>query len=329
MRLSKKLGLTFAAIVIVVAAAIRYLFVVPAVQPPLLQGNLQRGELSSDGRQRGFSFYKPDKLSQDAPVVMVFHGARGTGDRVRQATAGAFDVLADLHDFIVVYPDAYEGYWNDCRVVGNYSARDLDVDDVAFIRRLLTFLHDEHGTDPGRVFSVGLSGGGQMSLRLAMEAPELIRAAVAIGANMPAVNNLVCRPAGEAVAAMFINGTDDPINPFDGGEVSWLGGFGRRGMVRSSLESAQYWALLAGYESVPFQHRFPDSVAEDNSVATRMVWADSGLPEISLITVHGGGHTIPNPEHQFPRFLGPVNRDFSAADEIWRFFQRELDRPGE
>jgi len=128
---------------------------------------------------------------------------------------------------------------------------------------------------------------------------------------------------------MIVNGTDDPFNPYNGGEAGWLGRFGRRGMVRSSLESAQYWAGITGYEANPFQHRYPDNVTEDNSVATRIVWTDPGLPEISLITVHGGGHTIPHPDQQFPRFLGPVNRDFSVVDEIWRFFQREVDRQKE
>ena len=327
MRLSKKLGLILAVIVIITAAVIRYLFVVPQVPQPLLQGSLQRGELSSAGLERRFSYSIPDELSQGAPVVIIFHGSRGTGDRIRQATAFAFDALADQHGFIVAYPDAYARHWNDCLAVGAYAAKEIEVDDVGFVRSLLIFLRDQHGVDLGRVLSVGLSGGGQMSLRLAMEAPELIRGAVAIAANMPAPNNLVCEPVGQSVAVMIINGTDDRINPFDGGEVGWQGRFGRRGAVKSSVESAQYWVALAGYESGPFQHRYPDNVTEDNSVATRMVWADSGLREISLITVHGGGHTIPHPKQQFPRFLGPVNRDFSAADEIWRFFQRELDQP--
>ena len=327
MRLSKKLGLIFAASVIVVVATFRYLFFVPAVAPPTLRGGTQRAELNIAGFQRQFSYYMPHELKPGAPVVIIFHGSRGTGERIQLATAFAFDALADKHGFIVAYPDAYERHWNDCRAVGAYAAKELAVDDVGFVRSLLTYLQAEHGADPARVLSVGLSGGGQMSLRLALEAPELIRSAVAIAANMPAPNNIVCKPEEKVVAVMFINGTDDALNPFEGGEVGWLGLFGRRGTVLSALQSAQYWARLAGHESGPFQHRFPDSAAADNSVATRMVWANSGLAEVSLITVHGGGHTIPNPKQIFPRFLGPTNRDFSAADEIWRFFLRELDRP--
>ena len=327
MRLSKKIGLVFAAAVIIVAAVVRYLFVVPAIEPPLLQGKLQRHAFSFDGLDRTFSFYVPAELRRDAPVVLVFHGSGGSGERIRQATAYAFDLLADQHGFVAVYPDAYEKYWNDCRATGDYAARQLDVNDTGYIRSLLAFVQKQHGVGPGRVFAVGYSDGGQMSFRLAMETPALIRGAAAIGASMPAQKNLACKPAGKALAVMLINGTDDPVNPFDGGEVAWLDRFGRRGLVKSSLESAEYWAGLAGYQAAPFQHRYPDSVPEDGSVATRIVWTDPGQPEISLITVHGGGHTIPHPYKRFPRFLGRTNRDFSAADEVWRFFQRELDRP--
>ena len=49
-------------------------------------------------------------------------------------------------------------------------------------------------------------------------------------------------------------------------------------------------------------------------------------PDVSLITVYGGGHTIPHPTARFPRIFGRVNQDFSAAEEAWRFFRSEMDR---
>jgi len=327
MRLSKKIGLIFAAVVIIVAGVIRYLCVVPGIEPPLLQGSLQRSTFSFDGHDRAFSYYLPAQIGQGAPVVIVLHGSGGTGERIQRATAYAFDLLADQFGFIAVYPDAYDKHWNDCRAAGDHAAKQLDLDDAGFIRSLLAFLQKQHDIDTSRVFGVGLSGGGQMVLRLALETPELIRGVVAIGANMPSSESLDCAPAGQAIAVMFINGTADPFNPFDGGEPAWLGRFGRPGKVKSSLESAEYWAGVAGHQDAPFQHRYPDNVPEDGSVATRMVWSGQGRPEISLITVHGGGHTIPHPDKRFPRFLGPTNRDFSAAEEIWRFYQREIDRP--
>jgi polyhydroxybutyrate depolymerase len=91
----------------------------------------------------------------------------------------------------------------------------------------------------------------------------------------------------------------------------------------SAQATAQYWARLAQYSTEPFFHRYPDNNADDGSVAERMVWTVTGRPEIALVTVDGGGHTIPGPGLAFPFFLGAANQDFSAIDEIWRFFSRE------
>lgn len=43
-----------------------------------------------------------------------------------------------------------------------------------------------------------------------------------------------------------------------------------------------------------------------------------------LVTIDGGGHTIPGPNLYFPIFLGQVNRDFSSTEEIGRFFTRQM-----
>ncbi len=65
----------------------------------------------------------------------------------------------------------------------------------------------------------------------------------------------------------------------------------------------------------------------DRSVADRLIWTGSGLPEVALVTVDGGGHTMSGPDLVFPLFLGCVNRDFSAIEEIWRSFSREMAVP--
>lgn len=94
--------------------------------------------------------------------------------------------------------------------------------------------------------------------------------------------------------------------------------------MASAPESAGYWRALAGYRGAAFEHRYPDTNDEDGSVASRRVWSAPGRPETGLITIHGGGHTIPNPRYRMARLLGATNRDFSAVAESWRFFSRQL-----
>ena len=201
------------------------------------------------------------------------------------------------------------------------------MDDVAFMRELVSFIAAEYPVDRNRVFVAGLSNGGQLAYRLALEAPDLVHGVAVIAANMPTPQNLSCVHSGQAVPVMIINGTADPINPFGGGEVTLVGPFGSRGEVMSAQASVQYWARLAQYSTEPFFHHYPDSNVGDGSVAERMVWTATGHPEIALVTVDGGGHTIPGPGLSFPFFLGATNQDFSAIDEIWRFFSREAAAP--
>jgi len=44
---------------------------------------------------------------------------------------------ADAWDFVASYPEGYEGHWNDCRKKGPYAAKQLQIDDVSFMRALV------------------------------------------------------------------------------------------------------------------------------------------------------------------------------------------------
>jgi polyhydroxybutyrate depolymerase len=94
--------------------------------------------------------------------------------------------------------------------------------------------------------------------------------------------------------------------------------------VQSTLATAEYFRDLAGYTTPPFEHRYPDTDPTDGTVATRMVWSAGDRPEVDVISIHRGGHTIPHPLMTMPRIFGRTGHDVPTADEIWRFFQRQL-----
>src|SRR3989442_15202487 len=83
--------------------------------------------------------------------------------------------LWDERGFAVVYPDGYDGYWNACNIVGDYSANKLNIDDVGFLTEVVDKFITEIGVDPGRVFATGISRGGHMAFFLALEAPSRLR----------------------------------------------------------------------------------------------------------------------------------------------------------
>ncbi len=157
-------------------------------------------------------------------------------------TAYEFETLADRGNFIVVYPDGFERYWNDCRKRGAFSAKTRNVDDVGFIHTLIDRFREDFGVDSAHVFVMGFSNGGQMAFRLALELPLEIAGIAAVAANLPAPDNCACREAERPVPVLIVNGTADPINPYAGGS-GWFG-LARSGGLRSTMETADYFKRL-------------------------------------------------------------------------------------
>lgn len=287
----------------------------PALSAPLREGRLLVGD-----RERSFFDFVPPQVSTHPALLLVFHGSGGDGRRVRRLFDYAFDRIAQREGFIVIYPNGFEGHWNDCRREAKTSAKRQHVDDVAFSRALVEHFARHRGADRTRIFAAGFSNGGQMALRLAMEAPDLVRAVAVVAASLPAGGNMDCRTEGRPLSILVINGTADPVNPYTGGPVALFGRFGWRGPVLSTPDTIDYWRELAGYTTAPRVARLPDADPHDGSRVIRRTWQAPGHATVVLDTIVGGGHTIPGPGARMPRILGPTNRDLQAGPEIWSFF---------
>jgi polyhydroxybutyrate depolymerase len=117
---------------------------------------------------------------------------------------------------------------------------------------------------------------------------------------------------------MIMNGTKDPLNPFDGGEVKLFGLF-RRGRVRSSRESAQYFADLNNIGRTPETNQ---TQVADGIQVEQLLWRDANV-EIELLALVGGGHVLPQPYRRAPRILGPTPKEPNGPALIWDFFERQ------
>jgi polyhydroxybutyrate depolymerase len=311
-------------VVVALAGALFGYFVYsPVPEVPRLSGTLTKGTIEVGGLKRTYLTYVPRGLAKGAPLVVVMHGSDENGARLRIETGYGFERLADERSFVVVYPDGYEGFWNACNIVGDYSANKLNVDDVGFLTAMVAKLITEIGVDTRRVFATGISRGGHMAFRLALEAPSRFRAVAAVAANVPAPENFKCKPAGQGTSSvMIMNGTKDPLNPFDGGEVKFFGLF-RRGKVRSSRESGQYFADLNNITGAAETNQ---PQVTDGVHVEQVLWRNDPKVEVELIAIHGGGHVIPQPYRRAPRILGPTPKEPNGPAVIWAFFERQRPR---
>src|SRR5215467_9518690 len=246
-----------------------------------------------------------------APTIIVLHGAtigaewtmRGSG--FAEAAAG--------HGFAAVFPEGIYRVWNDGREGGRISR----VDDVGFLRQLVVWLIGHGIADPARVYLAGVSNGGMMTFRMLCEAAELFAGAGTVIANMPASIGARCAPR-KAVPIVMFNGTADPLVPYDGGGVGFLGG---RGTVWAAEETAEFMAdvnACTAERAVPL----PISSRFGRVRVTRIDWAfcRSGSP-VALYRFDGAGHQVPGQRQFLPFFLGRGTQALHAADEAFAFFR--------
>ncbi|MDG9925513.1 MULTISPECIES: PHB depolymerase family esterase [unclassified Pseudomonas] len=306
-----------------------YFLHAPRPAEPVLGASLQHAQIDVGGRSRDFAYYLPAKLPAKAPLLFVLHGSLQSIDDMRTYSAYAFERLADEHGFIVVYPQGFKNNWNDCRRAADYPARTRNIDDLGLLAALVQRFAAEHGADPQRAFLVGYSNGGQLGLRAALERPQLLAGVAAVAANLPTDANLDCAPSGQAVPVLLMNGTRDPINPYNGGPVS-LFGFGDRGTVRSAYESALYFANLAGYPRDAVRSSTAWSNPADPAQRVSLdQWQAEGRAEVALYGVIGGGHLLPQAGFRAPRLLGPTLSGFDGPRAIWDFFARQQSVPAQ
>ena len=289
---------------------------------PRLPGKLERGALEHGGRMRTWIAYVPAKLQAHPALVIALHGSMGSAAQARQVYGYDFDRLAEEHGFIAVYPQGYQGHWNDCKAKGPFAAKAENIDDVGFLHALVDRLVKDHEADRAHVYVTGVSNGGAMAIRLALQTPDFARAYAAVAASVPAPGNLALTPKGEPVSMLLMNGTADPFNPWGGGDVVLYGVYGNRGPVLSAQASIDYFRKLDGLGGPPARTQIPDTDPSDGSTAERQCWTAPGKHNVTLIRIQGGGHALPHPTKQGMRLLGSSNRDFHAANEIWDFFQQ-------
>jgi len=185
-------------------------------------------ELTVDGRDRKCPVYVPGALNaaQPVPLLLVFHGAEGTGASMIKK----FRALADRNGFLIAAPDGIGGRWN--ALQPDEIAATGNADEPAFAAAILNALEKEYSVDSSRIYASGFSNGGALCQVLASRPESRLAAIACVGATLPAVlqNQIVSAPS---VSVLLLTGSDDE---FFGAGGSKLGPF------LSVNETARLWA---------------------------------------------------------------------------------------
>lgn len=276
-----------------------------------------------NGVKRSYTAQLPAK--KPAPLVVVLHGKTQRGADMVARTA--WPQLARREGLAVVFPDGLNHAWADARTKAGPALRGPPegTDDVAFIAKLIEKLVADGTADAKRVYVTGISNGGAMAMTLACARADLLAAAASVIMNLTDEAAVTCHPS-RPLPILIMNGTADPLVPYEGGRGS---GYYAADGFWSTDETLAFWRKLNGCDADELTEAdLPDRSPTDQSTVTRISSRCPAGHDVVLYRVNRGGHRMPGfaPDARFPKvatgLLGPQNSDIDGAETMWAFFSQ-------
>lgn len=260
--------------------------------------------IESGGLERNYLLHVPPGYdgSQPVPLVISLHGL--ASNAIQQATYSRWNDVADAQTFVAVYPQGTgrPARWNSG---GSRLGGDNGVDDIQFMRDLLTDLSKRLCIDPARIYVNGISNGGGMSYRIACQMADQV---AAVGTVAGAFYEFPggCHPS-RPVPIIAFHGTADPLVNFNGNP--------RLGLPKI-ITWASEWAARNGCTTT-------EAIPPQGEVSGIHYMGCKGDADVVLYRIEGGGHTWPGSSVPV-FFLGKTTRDINATDTMWAFFEKHV-----
>lgn len=266
--------------------------------------------LVHDGTTRAYRLSLPDDMddTQAYPLAILLHGVGGTG----QGLADYVAFHESATDWVVAYPDGIEGNWNDGRAEIQSEFNGNAPDDVAFLTVLIDDLSTTYAINREQVYVIGLSNGGIMSMQMGCDQSDLITGIGVVTANFPV--DMTCEPTSP-LQVVIINGTEDPLYPYDGGDISE-----DRGTIISTDDTVAFWV-----EHNNCADSTTSTIDENETDNTSLEYTSySGCDaggSVEFYSVVGGGHTwVGGNQYAPPSLIGATSREGNAADILLQHF---------
>jgi len=278
----------------------------------------QYDSLYVDNRWRTFLVHLPPAYQTQPdtlfPLLLAMHGGFGSAYNLQDQSALSEKADTTVTPFVVVYPEGVRSLigirsWNAGSCCG--YARDNDINDVGFISTLIDTLLSRYRIDQREVYATGISNGGMLSFRLAVELAGKI-AAIAPVAGALVVDG-PWSPERPVPVIQFHSYLDENV-PFYGGEG---GGFSNEPYPPAD-SVLNVWSGLSGcgVENDTLFHEVGEYLFK--------TWTQcNDNADIQLYVTYDGGHSWPGGREGFPG-ADPPSEKINADNLMLPFF---LDHP--
>lgn len=181
---------------------------------------LHRFTLNHGGIERQYLVHVPRSHDPNRPSALVFsfHGGGSTMEIQANDRYHGLVAKAESAGYIAVFPNGYSrlpggrlATWNAGSCCG--PAVERNIDDVGFVRAMMSEITSRYNIDRDRVFANGFSNGAMFAYRLACEMSDTFRA-IAPVSGTEGVSE--CRPS-RPVSVLHIHARDDDNVLFNGG----------------------------------------------------------------------------------------------------------------
>ena len=163
-------------------------------------------KLNLSGTKRDGVLYVPRTISKPAPLILMLHGNRDSGEIILHKIRA----IADEIGAIVVAPDSRDFTWDVARGPIDETAINRFGADVAFIDRSLQYVFSRYEIDPKRIAIGGFSDGGSYALSVGLMNGDLFTHVIAFSPGFMRLKNIAGHPQ-----VFLAHGTNDDILPID------------------------------------------------------------------------------------------------------------------
>ena len=256
---------------------------------------------------RDYILYIPENLPTNAPLVVVSHGY--TSSAKTMMSYSGMNKVADEEKFLVVYPQGTKDQrGNNFFNVGYEFHASSKVDDLGFIKALVTKLTEDYQVNPNHIFATGMSNGGDLSYFLACYASDMFQAVAPIAGTMMQTTIETCKPQ-KGMPIFAVHGKADEVTYFDG-DMANRDKWGPYPGIPAVIE---HWVDVNAVEiskQVDLDN-ITNFTASNEALSFDRYLSETSDHEVWLY-IHSGGHDW-------------SLKELDTSSEIWSFFTRYIN----